>query len=117
MGNKEGAYFASRPCGMGNVGQKCLPLERIPKEAPSFSESKEVKFIVRVVADDEPWIHGRIWGVHKRWEMSTDGRCTWSPEVTRLSDKRYSESLGLLVVTVPGKTCGHLDQSRWSLSD
>ena len=53
MRNKESAYSTSRPSGMGNVGQKCLPFERVAKRGPSFSESKEVKFILRVVADDE----------------------------------------------------------------
>ena len=75
MRNKESAYSTSRPSGMGNVGQKCLPFERVAKRGPSFSESKEVKFILRVVADDEPWTDGRIWGIPKRWEMSTGGRC------------------------------------------
>lgn len=46
--------------------------ERIPKEGPHFSESKEVTFIVSIVAD-ELWIQGKIWGVHKRWEMNTAG--------------------------------------------
>lgn len=75
---KGSADSTSRPSGMGTVGEKCLPFERaaVPKEEPSFSESKNVKVIVRAVIDDEPWIHGRLWGVHKRWEMSTDGRCT-----------------------------------------
>lgn len=94
--------------------------DRIPEEGPHFSERKEVKFIVRIVAD-EPWIQGKIWGVHKRWEMSTDGGGTWSLGSSCLSDERYSESLKVLMVTVPGKTFGHLHQSdglfvrlRWS---
>lgn len=79
--------------------------ERIPTEGSHFSEIKEVTFIVSIVAD-EPWIQGKIWGVHKRWEMSTAGGGTWSPGSNSLSDERYSESLRVLMVTTPGKTLG-----------
>lgn len=53
---KGSANSTSRPSGMGTVGEKCLPLERaaVPKEEPSFNESKNVKVIVRAVIDDEP---------------------------------------------------------------
>lgn len=61
---------------------------------PSFSESKEVKVIIRAVADDEPQFHGRISGVHKRWEMSTNGRYTCSSWDESLNDEIDSGSLG-----------------------
>lgn len=98
MRGKGSTDSTSRPSGMGDVGQKCLHLRglraTVPKEEPSFSESKDVKVIVRAVTEDEPWIRGRIWGVHKRWKMSTDGRCTWSFGAECLSDDRYSGNLG-----------------------
>lgn len=54
--------------------------------------------------DGEHWIYGRIWGVHKRWEMSTGERGAWTPGDNSVSDERYSESFGLLMVTGAGKT-------------
>lgn len=98
MRGKGSTASTARPSGMGSVGEKRLLLRGlrapVPKEEPSFSENKDVKAIVRAVTEDEPWIRGRIWGVHKRWKMSTDGRCTWSLRDECLSDDRYSGSLG-----------------------
>lgn len=47
--------------------------ERIPEEGPHFNWSKEVTFIVRIVAD-EPWIQGKIWGVCKMGNEHRLGR-------------------------------------------
>lgn len=42
---------------------------------------------------DETWIQGKIWGVHKRREMSTDGGGTWSLGSSSMSNERCYESL------------------------
>lgn len=64
-GSREGAHSACRPSGMRKVGEKCWPLERatVPRDEPSFRESKEGKVTGRVVTDNEPWIQGRIWAI------------------------------------------------------
>lgn len=60
--------------------------ERIPEEGPHFNWSKEVTFIVRIVAD-EPWIQGKIWGVCKMGNEHRLGR-SLSPRSNSLSDER-----------------------------
>lgn len=97
MISKEDAFSSFRPSGTGNVEEKCPPLEwaAVPKESQvSVRESKGVKVIIRVVAGNEPQIHGRISGVHKRWKMSTNERCACSSGDESLNDERGPGSLG-----------------------
>lgn len=111
------SHSTSRPSGMGNVGQKCLSFEKVPKGGSSFTESKEVKCILRVMADDEPWIHGRIGGVHKRWEMSTGRRCPWSSGMKVWVGRAIHKVLGSSWWLSQERLAGILGQSRGSWSE